>query len=128
VELAEDGVAQCRFHTDGAMLNPWGLVCGGALAGMLDTLVGAACVSVDPDAAPVTTSLTTLFLRPVWPGEDLEGRAEVVRRGRFQFFTEARLFRKGRPRHPVAQACAVSLLCRPGAKRRSAAEASEGSA
>jgi hypothetical protein len=55
------------------MRNPWGLVQGVALSGMVKLLVVLVAHTLEPDAVPMTASLATTFLRPVWAGEELEG-------------------------------------------------------
>lgn len=67
--------------------NAGGWIHGGVLAGLLDFALGAAVVTTLAEGEwTATQSLTTDFLRPAAPGERLEARARVDRRGKLAAF------------------------------------------
>lgn len=67
--------------------NVGGWIHGGVMAGLLDFALGAAVVSTLAEGEwTATQSLTTDFLRPGKPGERLEARARVDRRGKLAAF------------------------------------------
>ncbi len=91
---AENGVARVRFSPSEAMENPYGLIQGGILAGMLDNIIGPAVVSAVPQRQTTTVQMSVNYHAPARPGETLLGRAEVVRYGRTQAYIESRLERE----------------------------------
>lgn len=67
--------------------NMGGWIHGGVMAGLLDFALGAAVVATLQEGEwTATQSLTTDFLRPGKPGERLEARARVDRRGKLAAF------------------------------------------
>jgi len=85
------GVAVVRFTPSSEMENPYGLIQGGILAGMIDNIIGPAVVSVAPDRQSSTIQMTVNYLRSVKAGEKLIGTARVIKHGRTQAFVEATL-------------------------------------
>lgn len=74
-------------------LNPFGIVHGGVLAGLMDTAMGCAVHSLLPAAVGyVTSELNVRFLRPaVLTGGSLTCTADVVHPGRTAMVASARV-------------------------------------
>ena len=76
------GRAEVAMTADGRHLNPAGFVHGGAIATLVDGVLGKAVGSLIDDAElPVTIEMKVNFLEPGRPGL-LLASAEVRRRGR----------------------------------------------
>ena len=91
---ASDGRAVVRFSPKPEMENPYGLIQGGILTGMLDNIIGPAVVSAVPNRQTSTIQMNVHYLAPARAGEVLIGTAEVVRHGRTQAYIEAQLVRE----------------------------------
>ncbi len=91
---ATDGRAVVRFSPDSQMENPYGLIQGGLLAGMLDNCIGPAVVSAVPDRQTTTLQMSTHYLSPAKAGDVLLGTANVVKYGKTQAVIETRLVRE----------------------------------
>lgn len=103
----ELGVLEARYHGAPSFLNPAGGVQGGVLGAMLDALTaGLVDATVGEHEAVATLSLNLAFLRPAAPGA-IDGRAELLRRGREICHVSAQLSQQGRP---VATAVAVCKI------------------
>jgi uncharacterized protein (TIGR00369 family) len=80
---AEPDEVRAEIEVKEDHLQPYGLVHGGVLAGMVESLcsVGAAISVIDDDKSTVGLENSTSFLRAVRSGT-LHGSAKPVRRGR----------------------------------------------
>jgi uncharacterized protein (TIGR00369 family) len=64
-------------------LRPLGIIHGGVLAALLDTVIGVAAHSRAPaDHYAVTVQLQVNFIRPGWEGETLVATSELLHAGR----------------------------------------------
>lgn len=80
----------CRLREE--LLNPYGMVHGGAVNTLLDTLGGmAACSARLPMRYVVTRSADIHFLRPI-SGERMTGKAHVIHSGRQMCLVQAEAF------------------------------------
>ena len=78
----EPGRAVARFPVDGNALNMSGMLHAGLLYGLMDAVSFLALVTVlAPEEFAATHDLHVSVMRPVPKGEEVELRAEVVRRG-----------------------------------------------
>lgn len=83
----EDGSATVTLPTTEIHSNMGGVVHGGALAALLDHVMGASVVTTLKDGEwTATQAFTTDFLRPASPGEVLVARGKVDRRGKLAAF------------------------------------------
>ena len=89
-----DGRARVRFTPTKQMENPYGLIQGGILAGMIDNIIGPAVASAVPDRQTSTIQMSVHYLHSVRAGERIIGEAQVIKFGRTQAYTEARLVRE----------------------------------
>lgn len=83
--------ARMGFQIGEQFLNRQGVLHGGAIATMLDTLCGFALWVAAERRFGQTLELKTHFLRPAFPGA-YHGEGRVVRMGRSIAFLEAELF------------------------------------
>jgi acyl-coenzyme A thioesterase 13 len=88
---AGSGKAVIRFSPTEEMENPYGLTQGGILAGMLDNIIGPAIVATVPGRRTTTVQMSVNYLRPVRTGDILIGTAEIIKHGKTQAYTEAKL-------------------------------------
>ncbi|MGA0611648.1 PaaI family thioesterase [Caldimonas sp. KR1-144] len=103
----EQGLLEARYIAAPSFLNPAGGVQGGMLGAMLDALTaGLVDATVAEGEAVATLSLNLAFLRPAAAGA-IDGRAQLVRRGREVCHVSAELLQAGRP---VASATAVCKI------------------
>ncbi len=78
----EPGKAVARFRVDGNALSMGGVLHAGVLYGLMDAASFLALVTVlKPEELAVTHDMHVALLRPVPKGEEVELRAEVIRRG-----------------------------------------------
>ncbi len=80
---AEVGKVWGTATPDERHLNPAGMVHGGYVATLLDTLTGIAChTTLGPGDFYATTDLTVKMIRPATPGVPLRGEGRVINAGR----------------------------------------------
>lgn len=78
----EPGKAIARFRVDGNALNMSGVLHSGVLYGLMDAASFLALVTVlKPEELATTHDIHVSVMRPVPKGEEVELRAEVIRRG-----------------------------------------------
>lgn len=85
IELVEVDEGWCRlaFSAGGQHSNPVGITHGGALATLMDAVTGVAVQThLPPESGYSTTDLHVRYLRPVRPGETVEGTGRTVHVGR----------------------------------------------
>ena len=114
---ADKGAAIVRFIPSEEMENPFGLIQGGILAGMVDNVIGPAVVSAVPDRQTSTIQMSVNFLAPARPGERILGTARVVRLGRTQAYIEAELVRES-DKTLLLRASATNIFLSPSNKEK----------
>jgi acyl-coenzyme A thioesterase 13 len=87
------GKAKVKFLPTEEMLNPFGIIQGGILAGMLDNIIGPAIFTLAPKRPTSTVQMNVNYLAAVKAGDELIGTAEVIHMGRSQVYVEAQLMR-----------------------------------
>lgn len=102
---AAPGAVTIALPSRPELLNHAGALHAGVQSALLDTACGYAAGTVAGNV--VTLQMSLQFLASA-KGERFEARAEVIRAGKGQVFTEARLFAiSGNEELPVASAAAV---------------------
>ncbi len=91
-----NGKAKMKFLPTEEMLNPFGIIQGGILAGMLDNVIGPAIFSLAPRRPTCTLQMNMNYIGAVKAGDELIGTAEVIHFGRSQVYVEAKLMRGGK--------------------------------
>lgn len=86
-----DGKARIRIETQESWANPYGIVQGGILVGLLDNAIGPAGWTAVDHRPTTTLSMAVHYQRPTRPGKTLLGIAEVVHKTRRFLTIEARL-------------------------------------
>lgn len=77
------GSSKVELEVEERHLRTLGILHGGVLASLLDTVLGTACHSLAPaDHYTVTVQLNLNFIRPAWHGETLIGTGTVLHAGR----------------------------------------------
>lgn len=90
----EQQTIEMRFNVDERFLNMRGVIHGGIIATMLDTLCGASIYATAEPTAQVgqmTLEMKTSFLKAAQPGV-FRGVGRVLRRGKSIAFTESELY------------------------------------
>jgi uncharacterized protein (TIGR00369 family) len=94
-----------EYLADESFLNPAGQVQGGMLGAMLDDVTAFLVTAVLDDGEHCSTlSLHLSFLRPARAGA-LQGRAELVRRGRNVIHVSGELWQDGKPGARATATC-----------------------
>lgn len=109
----EGGSLTLRFPGKPEFANPAGVIQGGMLAAMLDSLLGITLATTfQPGETLVTLELKVSFIRPA-PIAPLVGTGRVVRRGRAVGFLEGEL--RDEAGELIATATATALIQAPRA-------------
>ncbi|MEA2295185.1 MAG: hypothetical protein QOE86_2824 [Solirubrobacteraceae bacterium] len=90
-EILEVGDGEVRFACtpDESTANPMGMVHGGTLCTLLDTVAGCALHTTLPAGSAFSTiEIKVSFLRALTPGTRLQAHGKVIRRGRNVAFAE----------------------------------------
>lgn len=91
LDVCEPGKCRARMAVTDALLNPNGVVHGGALFTMVDTAMGGATMStLDAGQLCASVEIQLRFLEPVASGT-LEAEVVVLRRGRRIVHLEGRV-------------------------------------
>jgi acyl-coenzyme A thioesterase 13 len=92
-EMLEFGIsgAKVKFLPGKEMLNPFGIVQGGLLAGMLDNVIGPAIFAIEPNRPTSTLQMNVHFLATARAGDEIIGEAKVIHKGKSQVYVEAEL-------------------------------------
>ncbi|WP_280150755.1 PaaI family thioesterase [Piscinibacter sp. XHJ-5] len=107
----ENGTLESTYFATPAFLNPAGQVQGGILCAMLDDVTAFLVTATLADREfCATLNLNVSFLRPAQAGA-LEGRAQLVRRGRDVCNVSGELWQGGKL---VANATATCMVVRQG--------------
>lgn len=86
------GRVSLRFEVRPEFCHPGGAQ-GGFVAGWMDSAMAhAVMVRTEHAQVPATLEVKVSFLRPVFAGQTVTARAEIVRMGRSMVFLEARLY------------------------------------
>lgn len=108
--LSEDGVTYtCVFepsinltHSNGAIVQ------GGFVAGMLDSSMAQFLLHLTEfKKIPLTLDMTTTFLLPCVPDEEVHAKSEIIKQGKSIAFTKSELFQSGKL---IATATATNKL------------------
>lgn len=75
----EDGCAEIELEVDPKVLNPYGIVHGGILFSMADTVAGAACLASGSDCVTLNSSIN--FIKP-GKGKKIYGKAKEISSGK----------------------------------------------
>ena len=89
---AERGTLRVAYELDERFTNPIGTIHGGAIAAMLDNVIGPVIVAhLAADCFAPTLELKTSYLRAAAPGRFM-AEGQLLRLGRSVAFAEGRLF------------------------------------
>ena len=91
LESAEEGQLSVSYLVRSEMTNPAGILHGGAVATMLDDIMGMTVYSLGRDAFFATINLSLDFLGTAKVGEKVIARSQVVKAGRSVVFMAAQL-------------------------------------
>ena len=110
-ELLEsaNGRAKVRFIPSVGMENPFGIIQGGILAGMLDDILGPAGMTMANGRAFSTIQMSVNYLGRAYADQPLVGVAHVTKTGKTQMLIEAELVRES-DGEVIASAVAVNLF------------------
>jgi uncharacterized protein (TIGR00369 family) len=89
IEKLEPGDVIVKMPVKGELVNSNGMLHGGALTSILDT-IGAVVIRSEREVRVATVSLTTQFIAPVTEGA-LHASAKIVNPGRRTVFVEAKV-------------------------------------
>jgi uncharacterized protein (TIGR00369 family) len=92
-----EGVKAFAFRVTARLKNLHGVVHGGALMTILDSMMGTLAKEKLGGRLCSTISMTTDFIGAARIGDELHGEATLLRLGRAIAFTEARIHCEGRP-------------------------------
>ena len=103
---AEESSLTLRCRVQAWELNPYGIVHGGVVASMLDTVLGV-LVNIVCNTLAVTVSLQTSFLRSAQAGDSVIVAGKIVYRGKSIVHCEAKAWCEGNEDELIATATAV---------------------
>ena len=89
---AKPGSLTIEFVVREEMTNPAGIMHGGAIAGIIDEVIGMTTFSLGKQGFYVAINLNIDFLRPGKIGEKLKAVTEVIRDGRTMAHAECKVF------------------------------------
>lgn len=89
---AHTGTLTVEFLVREEMTNPAGIMHGGAIAGLIDEVIGMTTFTLGKQGFYVAINLNIDFLRPGKLGEKLKVIAEVIRDGRTMAHAECKVF------------------------------------
>ncbi|GKG71347.1 PaaI family thioesterase [Parabacteroides sp. AM58-2XD] len=88
----EDGIVEARMPLHDEQRQYSGVIRGGVLAALADTIAGFAAYTMTPlDKDVLTAELKVSFLRAVW-GKELIARGTVIKPGRHVHFSECEIY------------------------------------
>ncbi len=79
---AEYGVLECRYTVRKEMTNPYGILHGGATAGIIDDLIGATVYTMGLNDRYTTVNNYIDYFAPAAEGEEVLARTAIVKRGK----------------------------------------------
>ncbi|HKJ36541.1 MAG TPA: PaaI family thioesterase [Solirubrobacterales bacterium] len=101
-EHPEDGIARARLPVTGSVLQPYGIVHGGAYSALAETVVSRATWEVvRPEKLAMGQSNDTAFLRPVTEGE-IKAESRALHAGRTTWIWDTEM------RDDEGRLCAIS--------------------
>ena len=80
------------FRAETKHCNPYGMLHGGMATTLADTMMGSLVFHAIGGAPCATISLTTEFMSSARAGQWIEGRAEMVKKGRAVCFLRSEIF------------------------------------
>jgi acyl-coenzyme A thioesterase 13 len=89
---AKVGSLTMEFEVREELTNPAGIMHGGAIAGLIDEVIGMTTFSLGKTGFYVAINLNIDFLRPGRLGEKLSVVSEVIRDGRTMAHAECKVF------------------------------------
>lgn len=89
---AKEGSLTIEFEVREELTNPAGIMHGGAIAGLIDEVIGMTTFSLGKTGFYVAINLNIDFLRPGKLGEKLRVISEVIRDGRTMAHAECKVF------------------------------------
>lgn len=94
--LVEDGVVEARMPLHSEQKQYSGVIHGGVLAALADTIAGFAAYTMTPlDKDVLTAELKVSFLRAAW-GDELVAKGIVIKPGRNVHFSECEIYCDGK--------------------------------
>jgi len=90
----DTGRAEILCKTTAEMANPFGLVQGGIIAGIMDNVIGPASMTRAEGRRFVSVSMNVGYLKPARAGDVLRGVARVVKTGKIQMYVEGEITRE----------------------------------
>ncbi|MFA6032989.1 MAG: PaaI family thioesterase [Myxococcota bacterium] len=106
---AQGGHSKLRFAPSASMENPFGVIQGGILAGMLDDVLGPAGMTMAGGRAFSTIQMSVNYLGRAYAGQPLLGVGHVIKAGKTQMLIEAELMRES-DGEVLASAVSVNLF------------------
>jgi acyl-coenzyme A thioesterase 13 len=91
LEQAEFGEVAVRFAVRPDMTNPFGMLHGGVISGMLDDVIGTAVASLNKEQAFVSLNLVVDFINAAKVSDEVVAKAKVIRNGRTVIYVQAEL-------------------------------------
>ena len=91
---AEQGKLVAEFVVRDEMTNPAGIMHGGAIAAIIDEIIGMTTFSLGKKGFYVAVNLNVDFLRPGKKGETIRAETEIVRDGKSMAHAECRIFNR----------------------------------
>jgi acyl-coenzyme A thioesterase 13 len=89
---AKEGSLTIEFEVREELTNPAGIMHGGAIAGLIDEVIGMTTFSLGKTGFYVAINLNIDFLRPGKLGEKLRVTSEVIRDGRTMAHAECKVY------------------------------------
>jgi acyl-coenzyme A thioesterase 13 len=89
---AEEGALSAEFEVRKDMSNPLGRLHGGAIAAIMDDLIGATVYSMGIETPYVSLNLAIDYLRSAKIGDKVTAKAKVIRPGQTIMHTECHLY------------------------------------
>lgn len=90
--VVEDGIVEARMPLHEEQRQYSGVIHGGVLAALADTIAGFAAYTLTPlDKDVLTAELKVSFLRAVW-GKELIAKGFVIKPGRNVHFSECEIY------------------------------------
>jgi uncharacterized protein (TIGR00369 family) len=89
---AQPGKLVAEFIVRDEMTNPAGIMHGGAIAAIIDEIIGMTTFSLGKNGFYVAVNLNIDFLRPGKKGETVRAKTEIIRDGKSMAHAECKIF------------------------------------
>jgi acyl-coenzyme A thioesterase 13 len=90
--LAEAGSITVEFEVRDELTNPAGILHGGAIAAIIDEVIGMTTFSLGKPGFYVAVNLNIDFLRPGIRGEKIKAVSEIIRDGKTMAHAECKVY------------------------------------